>query len=66
MQMKQLNIHGKPVEHAEEVVGFDAGDLPVPGSGFEKFFAALNAEQKQTISQQAFDADVLKTYGRKP
>lgn len=63
--MKQLNIDGKPVAQAEEVVEFDADDLPAPGTGFEKFLAILNAEQKQTISQQAFDADVLKTYGRK-
>lgn len=66
MEMKQLKIHGKPVAHAEEVVEFDADDLPAPGAGFEKFFASLNADQEQAISQQAFDADVLKAYGRKP
>lgn len=66
MEMKQLKIHGKPVEYAEEVVEFDADDLPTPGAGFVKFFKELNAERENPISQQAFDADVLKAYGRKP
>jgi hypothetical protein len=64
MVLKPIDISAKVVKSADRVVEFDADDLPAPGDGFERFFASLSAELPESISQEKFDAEVLKAYSR--
>ena len=66
MVLKRIDIDGQVVKSADRVVEFDADDLPAPGAGFERFFAGLNSELPKAMSQDKFDAEVIKTYSRKP
>jgi hypothetical protein len=65
MVLKSIDMSEKVVKSADRVVEFDADDLPTPGAGFERFFASLNAELPESVSQEKFDAEVLRKYSRK-
>ncbi len=66
MKLKYIDVNRKVVKTADRVVGFDASDMPSPGVGFEQFFERLNGGTNRPISHDAFDAEVLKMYERKP
>jgi hypothetical protein len=66
MRLEHIEVDESFVKSADRLVEFDADDLPSPGVGFERFFELLNQEQPQAVTQEVFDDEVLKTYGRKP
>lgn len=62
MKFESIVTTSKYIAHEDKVVEFGAADLPEPGTGFEDFFKALNADS--AVSLEKFDAEVLKSYGR--
>jgi hypothetical protein len=64
MEFRPMATNAKYIESEDRLIKFDASDLPQPGSGFERFFEALSADEQ--ISPEQFDAAVIETYGRSP
>ena len=65
MRLEHVEVGESFVKSVDRLVEFDAGDLPSPGVGFEQFFERLNQEEPRPITQEVFDGEVLKAYGRK-